>query len=29
VIVNDGVTLVELEAQVGQRWSELRERFGL
>ena len=29
VIVNDGVTLVELEAQVGQRWGELRNRFGL
>ncbi len=29
VIANDGVTLAELRTQVGQRWDELRHRFGL
>ncbi|MDD2727685.1 dephospho-CoA kinase [Malikia sp.] len=29
VIANDGVTLAELRATVGQRWDELRQRFGL
>ncbi len=29
VIGNDGVTLTELESQVGRCWGELRDRFGL